>query len=301
MGIPLVIEDLKVRSLNVDLNEVTWRVANTMEDVLDYTFQLLRSESEMGPYDELSVPFEDRYLYVDRTVKIGHRYRRYHYKVRVKRKSDGAVKDFGPSSLSPDPDLISIELRKHMNLLFREFAGRRCWVLPIRTFGQRCQCWSTALSKTTRSGCRTCYGTGFARGYLHPVEMWISFDPSPKTEQQTQVGIQHQSNTTARAGYFPELKPRDLVIEGENKRWRVVSVSSPEHLRAPVLQEIQLHEIPRTDIEFGIELRIEQALKDLFISPARAFTNPQNLATYKDEEIPPLHILYPTTYGRLPT
>jgi hypothetical protein len=301
MGTPLKIEGLRVRSLNVDLMEVTWRAVNTLEDVLDYTFQVLRSESSMGPFDELTPPFEDRYLFIDNNIKLGHSYRKYFYTIRVTRKRDGESEDFGPATLEADPDLLSTEIRKHMNLLFREHAGRRCWVLPIRTFGQRCQCWSATLGKRSKSGCRTCYDTGFTRGYMHPIESWVQFDPSPKSEQQSPVGVQQQSNTTARMGYFPDLKPRDLIIESENRRWRVVSVSGTEHLRSVVHQELQLHEIPKTDVEYAIELQLQEALKDMFMSPARAYTNPQNMETFEREEIPSIMSLYPSTYGAIKT
>jgi len=301
MSVPLKIERLKVRSLNIDHNEVTWVVQSTTEDVLDYTFQVMRSESEMGPYELLAAPFEDRYIFLDNAIKVGHSFRRYYYQIRVTRKSDGASEDFGPSSLSPEPDLIAIELRKHMNLLFREFAGRRCWALPVRTFGQRCSCWSKALNKSTKSGCRACYDTGFTRGYMYPVESWVAFDPNAKAEQMSSVGKQQQENTTARMGYFPELKPLDLIIEPENVRWRVVSVSSPEHLRAGVLQELQLHKIPKTDVEYAIELQLDNALEDIFFSPARAYTNPQTLDAFEREEIPSIFSLYPSTYGKIKT
>ena len=301
MSVPLKIEGLRVRSLNVDLMEVTWRAENTMEDVLDYTFQILRSESPMGPFEALTGTFEDRYIFVDNNIKLGHAYRKYFYTVRVTRKRDGEREDFGPASLEADPDLLSVELRKHLNLLFREFAGRRCWVLPIRTFGQRCQCWSATLGKRTKSGCKVCFDTGFTRGYMHPIESWIQFDPNSKSEQQSAVGIQQQSNTTARMGYFPDLKPRDLIIESENRRWRVVAVSATEHLRATVHQELQLHEIPSTDVEYAIELQLQGALKDMFMSPARAYTNPQTLEAFEREEIPSIMSLYPSSYGEVKT
>ena len=127
---------------------------------------------------------------------------------------------------------------------------------------------------------------------MSPIESWIQIDPSPKTEQQTGVGSLQQSNTTMRMANYPPLKPRDLVIEPENRRWRVVQVNQTERLRAGVHQEVQLHEIPPGDIEFGIPLNLDNALRDLWLSPSRNFSNPHNLEAFEKDEIPRIFSLY---------
>ena len=297
---PILIEltKFRVRSLDVSYNEVSWEVVDTSEDILDYTFQILRSESPSGPYDTLTVPFSDRYFFIDNQLKNGHRWRKYFYLVRVMQLSSGDVKDFGPVTHEPDADILAIEFRRHMQLLFHEYAGRRMWALTRRTFGQRCECWDPVLMKRTRSGCRLCYDTSFVRGYMSPIEVYGQIDPSPKAEQPSNVGKQQQVNTSGRLGYYPPLKPDDLLIEAENRRWRVVTVSMTEQGRAPVHQEISVHEIPSTDIEFLVPLNMDTALKDLFISPARNFSNPTSLENFEQEEMPGVFSLYNNTVKR---
>lgn len=298
MSVFLEVKDFRIRSLDLDFHEVTWKIENTSEDVFDYTFQLLRSESPSGPFDELTAPFEDRYIFIDNVIQVANRWRKYYYLLRITKKSDDSTKDFGPVAKEPEADLIALELRRHMLLLFREFAGRRCWVLPSRTFGQRCECWNPTTQKVTRSGCVTCFNTGFVRGYMSPIETWVQMDPSPKANQHTNVGQQQQVNTTARCSYYPQLKPNDLLIEGENRRWKVVLVSGTEQGRAVVHQEVQLHEVPPKDIEFKVPLILDTALKDLWLNPSRNYSNPQNLEAFMSEEIPGIFSLYPTTYGK---
>jgi hypothetical protein len=285
------IGDLKVRSLDLDFHELSWKVTSS-GDVLDYTFQVLRSESPSGPFESISTEFQDRYVYIDNTLQNFHRWRTYYYLLRVKDTFSQDEQDFGPVSKEPDPDLITKEIRRHMQLLFQEFAGRRSWLLPIRTFGQRCECWNSRLQKQTRSGCVTCFDTGFVRGYLSPIEIWGQIDPSAKTEQNTNVGPIQQSNTTSRWGHYPAFKPNDLIIEPENRRWRIVSVSETQHNRARIIQEAQLHEVPPGDIEFKIPLKLEAALKDLWLSPSRNYSNPQNLQAFEDQEVPSIFSLY---------
>lgn len=292
MSVQLKVRELRVCSLDLDFHEVSWVIENTTQDVLDYTFQVLRSESPSGPFSPLSPPFEDRYLFIDNIIQVADRWRKYFYILRITNKTSSDFKDTDPVSKDPEPDLIALELRRHMQLLFQEFAGRRCWVLPVRTFGQRCGCWSESLQKRTRSGCRTCFDTGFVRGYLSPIESWIQMDPSPKVTQSTNIGKIQQSNTTMRMSNYPPLKPDDLVIEPENRRWRITKVSQTEHGRAGIHQEVELHEIPAKDIEFAIPLILDGALKDLWLNPARNYTNPQNLENFEQNEVPRIFSLY---------
>lgn len=316
MGLCIKIENLRVRSLTVANHEVSWEVASTSEDVLDYTFQVLRSEAAAGPWFALSPELQDRYFFIDNRVKTGNEYRQHHYVIRVKHRISGDIKDFGPASIGGEPDLHGTEIRKHINLVMREFVGRRCWVLPVRTFGQRCpNCYNATLKARVRSGCRTCFDTSFVRGYMSPIESFIQIDPNPKSNQQANTGELQQSNTTARMGFFPPLKPKDVIIEPENRRWRVVTVSSTQRLRAVIHQEIQLHEIPKSDSEYLIEIDLGTGtveiggcqelvalnLNDLFLAGSRNFTNPQNLANFEDEEIPSIYSLYPTTYPGVKT
>lgn len=295
------IDEIGVRSLDVDLFHITWKVRSTSEDLLDYTFQVLRSEGPGGPFDAISPEMDDRFSFVDNQILRSHDFRTWFYKIRIRAKQTGETREFGPADPGPDADLIAVELRKHMNLLFREFIGRRCWVFPVRTFGQRCGCWNATIQKRTQSHCHTCYDTGFVRGYMTPIESWISIDPDSKSEQNFNVGPTTQSNTTARMGFFPPLKPRDLVVEPENIRWRVMQVSGTEQVRAPVHQEFQIHKIPNSDIEYKIGFDPGDAISNLWLSPARNYTNPHSFEGFTDAEIPKVYSLYPSSYPPVKT
>ncbi len=270
------VQRLKVVSLDRDYFEVSWQLDGP-GDPLDYEFSVQRSESPMGPWDDISPAFRDRYLFLDMDVPQANRWRILYYRIKVTYLPTQDVRYSEPGDPGAEPDLIAMEIRKHMQLLFREYNGHRSWVLPVRTFGPRCKCWDKTLKKKTTSRCITCYDTGFLHGYHHPIESWIQYDPTANNNQQTNLGQIQQNNTTARMGYFPALKPNDLIIEPENRRWRVVTVSATEHGRTALLQELQLHEIPMTDIEFEIKLDIGSALRDMYINPEANYANPHNL------------------------
>lgn len=306
MSVDLIVTQFRANSLDATSMELRWAIADTGQDVLDYTFTVLRGESVEGPFEPITAGFKDRYAFVDKGIPAHHRWRQLHYLLRVVRDVSGDGVDFGPVRQEVEPDLVAVEIRSHMTLLFTEHAGRRCWVLPVRTFGTLCSCVNPVTKARKRSNCVSCYDTGFLRGYHHPIESYIQFDPSPKIDQVTNAGRIAPVNTTARVTYYPPLKPRDIIVEGENRRWRVNKVAGTEHSRAVIHQELELHEIPSSDIEFSIPL-IRDGIQELRSTPSRNYTNPQNLESVKGDTpilgfdaLPPLGQAVPSSGAGAP-
>jgi hypothetical protein len=291
----LPIDRLRVRSLDVDRREFTWEINDSQEDVYDYTFQVLRSESPEGLFDPITDTFEDRYIFVDSRVPSGDKYRQLWYKLRVVHKASGDVRDHGPVTQEAEPDLVAQFIRRSEMTLLTQVIGRLCWLFKLRTFGARCpSCWDTVSHKRTRANCLSCYDTGFLRGYHNPIEVWIQIDPPAKTKQNLPQQIGQMVSTTARTSFYPNINPGDLIVEAENKRWRITTVSTSERLRAPIKQEMQILQVANTDIEYRLPVNIDQALKDIQPSPPKMFTNPTDLNSYIDERVPHVFANYPT-------
>ena len=87
----ITITKLSVKSLDVDYLDVFWEIENTYDDPYDYTFTVERSESALGPFDQVSNPFSDRYRYRDVLINPFHRHRQYWYRIKVTKKSDSSV------------------------------------------------------------------------------------------------------------------------------------------------------------------------------------------------------------------
>ncbi len=297
----LPIEKLQVRSLDVDSNEVTWEVASpTHEDALDYTFQILRSESPEGPFEAITQAFEERYIFVDRRLPAGDKFRQIWYRLRVTHKATTEVVDFGPVTRQAEPDLIANYIRRMELTLFTQATGRLCWLFKRRSFGARCpSCWDSVTNKKLKSSCMTCYQTGFLRGYLNPIEVWVQIDPAAKAQQNNSQQVDQQTGTTARMSFYPNVVPGDVLVEAENKRWRVVKMTLSERLRSPIKQELVLIQINDTDIEYRLPIHLDEALRDIQPSPPRMYTNPTDLQNSIDERIPDIFANY-RTYPRDP-
>jgi hypothetical protein len=282
----LAFRDLRVRSLDLGTAELSWALGETTEDPFDYRIVVLRSESPEGPFERLGEARADATSFLDDQLQVAHRWRTYFYRLRLHHVPSGREAELGPVAKEPEADLVAVELRRHMNLLLREFTGRRAWLFPVRTAGPRCTCWNAPLAQRRRSGCVTCFDTGFLHGYLAPIETWVQMEPSPKGDRVLPTGPTQPVNTSARLGYYPSVKPRDLLVEGENRRWKVVEQRAVEHGRAAVFQEVLLHEVPPKDIEFAVPLQMDTVLRNLWLSPPRNFTNPTRLGAAGPEGDP---------------
>lgn len=270
------------QSFDLDHVDLFWEVKDyftnqpTDQMILAFDFQIFRSESPSGPWTAVSPKFQDQYYFRDACPPLLHKWRTLFYLLRVTDRRTDKTTDFGPTAQLPEPDLIALEIMRQEDVLFREFAGRKCWLYPVKTFGPKCICYDSVKGKRTRSNCLTCYDTGYLGGFFSPIECFIQIDPSPKGNQLTPLGEQQSNNVTARLISFPPMKPKDILIEAENRRWKVVTVAMTTRLRAVVHQELTLHEIPRGDVEYKLPVNVPD-LKNVAPSAERNFTNPQHV------------------------
>lgn len=282
----LNVTKITVQSFDLDHLDIFWEIDKVVgpsddsgrHEILDYQFFVLRSgDSATGPFDVVAGPLRDQYLIRDIQVSLIHKWREYYYKIRVVHVPSGETKEFGPAaSLTPAPDLIAAEIIRQEDVLFREFIGRKCWMFTKRTFGPLCSCYDQTLQRRTRSGHALCFDTGFLGGYLNPVEIFVQIDPHGKNSNATPMGETQPNDTAGRMISFPPANPGDILVETENRRWRVLGVTPTQRLRSTVRQELRLHEVPKGDIEFELPLNLSN-LQNLQPSAERNYTNPQNI------------------------
>lgn len=267
-----------VRSLSPDYLRVAWQFDTDQQSVFDLEMQVQRSESAEGPWTVVSGKFRDRYSFIDTSIPVGNKFRQLHYRLEARHIPTDSVKVYGPVTQEAMPDLIALELQRHFMLLYKEFSGRPCWLFPVRTFGPRCpSCWDKRTQTKTRSRCVTCFGTSYMHGYLSPILVYVDISPNANGQQVSSTGKQQQQNTTGELGWYPKVKPDDVLVEPENIRWRVISQAQTEQGRAPVSQQLQLHQLEAKDIEMELPLDASLVEQDLWLGPRRNFNNPHNL------------------------
>jgi hypothetical protein len=251
----ITLDNVKVNCRDLDYLSITWQVARTVEDLLSYTFQISRSEATEGPYEPITAEFSDRYEFRDYIAPRKHEWRLFHYKIKIKNVETGETFEYGPVTANARPPLDALEIMRLEEVLFREFVGRPCLLVPIRTFGQTCpQCYDSVTGRVTLSNCPMCYTTGYTGGYLNPTVIYLQIDPSARMQQSNPPMTQQHSMTTGRCSAATYIKPKDIVLEEGGRRWRVSAVSVTERLRFPVRQELQLTAIPIGDVEYGLDI-----------------------------------------------
>lgn len=272
----LQVTKLYARSFDLDHMDVFWEIENFNGNIRQYEFQVFRSESSFGPWEAISPPFEDQYYFRDPTPPAMHKFRTLYYQLRIRDKVTNETVEVGPTSQAGEPDLIALEINRQEDVLLREFVGRRTWVFPVRTFGAYCVCFDRVSGRRMNSNCLNCYGTGFLGGYLTPIECFVQFDPSGDQATPTSMRERQDGKTTARLISFPQLKPKDILIEAENVRWKVESVTPTMRLRSVVHQELVLKEVDKGDVEYKLPVNLSD-LRALEIAAERNFTNPQHV------------------------
>jgi len=276
----LEVSKIWVSSLDLDYFNLYWEIADTVEDHLLYSFYIERSESMAGPWTTIGGPFKDKWSFRDTQVNRRHRLRSYNYRLRIVEDATSNTAYSDVVLQKAETDLITVEIRRRMTVLFKEFVGRKAWLFPVRTFGTRCaDCWDETRQKVMKDRCQTCFGTGFAGGYMSPIEMLIQLDPESGADQATPSGEILDTTTTARMLALPPVKSKDLIIEAENIRWLVMNVSQTRKLRAVSHQQLQLHQVFPGDIAFKVPVKVDE--KNLDPSPGREFTNPQQVEELK--------------------
>ena len=284
----LKLENIKVRSFDLDYLDIFWEPVSG-EDPLDYTFQVLRSEAQFGPYVPVTSTFKDHYRFRDTTAKQKHPTRKWYYKLRVTSTTDGAVtrdypEDFG-ASLSALPPLDALEMARQFRLKLEEFKGRQVYLYPVRTFGPRCvRCWDTATQQKLRSSCPQCFDTAFTGGYHSPVRVSMEIVDTTENRQNADMALLHPKTGRGMLSNFPEVKKGDVVVEAENVRWRVTGpIMQKERLRYTFRQDFGLAIIPKDDVAFSLPVNVTAA--DIQPSPIREFTNPQSLDYFEYDRI----------------
>lgn len=233
---------------------VRWTLNDTTEDLSDYTFSILSSLSPNDGFAVLAADITDLEHQVananmfDSSVHV-------YFKIKIKNiVTSEEVTDPIMSSLIMTPrDNIADAIIYQERYLLENILGRAKAKLLIRKrCGTRCTvCWDADTREITKSNCTSCYSTGYAGGYMNPVDVPISFT-EPGYINKFDIGdirdIQ-QNVTQAWASNYPLILPQDVIVDSTNRRFRVVqSQPTTKDGNIYLRQILQLQLIPPTDV-----------------------------------------------------
>lgn len=276
----LELTNVRVRSFDILSLDIFWDEIPHFDDALNYSFTVLRSDNETSGYAPVSEPIIGRNHFKDTSISPRKsQYHRIYYRVLVTHRVSGETATFpdvGGVCLAARPNLYALEAARQERLRLREVDGRELLILKKRRTGQRCSvCYDRVLKRRLRSGCTTCFDTGFVGGFYPPILVYGQVTSTEDSTHKGKGGNTEIQNSGLRIANFPELDEGDLIIETENIRWRVGTVIRKIRLqRAVVKQQCPLHRIPNTDIEYKIPVNLDiDTLAQLEGSPHWGYTN----------------------------
>jgi len=251
----LELNSLKVDCWNLDYLSVSWSIKPTVEDVGMYTFSVYRSNSPEGPFSLIQGGLVNTFVFKDPSVNLKSRWRKYYYKVLVDPHNDPHYSPWiGPETKQDKPDVIAREIIRRNNILLKNFVGIDAQLYIRKTWGQRCCiCWDPIKQRKVKSSCEVCYNTSFVGGFFDPIPFKINFSPSPEMIRHANFEKQPDA-TNAWTTNYPQISPKDIIIEDGCKRWRVIQPSFTQKKRVKVHQVLQLTGVNHNDIEYKLPL-----------------------------------------------
>lgn len=295
-------KNIRVFTLDRDSLTVSWDIENTTESLSNYSIYVLRSQSEAGPFEIVSpaIAASSADSFRDTGVNLYSKFRSYFYRVRVKLSAGekDEFTDFGSSpiqdaiagksvgsvSLGALPDLEALEAIRRFDLAAKEYIGRKIIVLTRRTTGTRCSdCWDSLKRRKTRSDCKTCFSTGVVGGYYSPKQTYAVKPPIQIASQLSSLFELEVTDCVMWISSTPRVKPRDLVIDADGKRWRVVAIRRSEKLWSLTRQTVQLREISKDQVDYDVPIS-SWDVSQLTSSPLRQFIRANDIDSFRRAE-----------------
>lgn len=266
------------RSFDIDSLTIFWEIEDVSltDDIYAYEFSLLKCESPAGPYDLVYGPFKNIFLFRDSVHPENHKNRTIFYKLQIKDSRSGQITEWGPTAQLPEPNLEALEMIRLEDVLFRNFIGRKFYLLPRKTFGARCICFNKIMQRQEIANCKTCFGVGYVGGWNTPISFYAQKDPKAKQLQLTPTINHTPSLITMRTISYPPINPGDLVVDSENHRSIVISSTPTQRLGADIHQEVVIKELLKGSIEYLVPIKDDIKKIDQ-ISDRRLFENPMTL------------------------
>lgn len=218
---------------------VTWTIEPIRTGASEITFHVERSLTpDFSDTDNIETVSEDIscvaeqtvYEFLDITVNLQSFWRQYHYRIKVSDTSPTRTLYSEVKTWESNPKTFEVDIIARNDWLLMYETGTPCFALVERTAGgDHCQsCYNPSLSRSTKSNCDICYGTGRERPYFQPILTYIDFNPSPKVTEIAQLGEIQQGQADVWWSAYPKLKPGDLLVEVvSNIRWRIATRVTP--------------------------------------------------------------------------
>lgn len=147
---------------------------------------------------------------------------------------------------------VFAEFRRRKQLLL-DLNGERVTVLVRRLGGRRCpDCFSGQFESPAKADCRTCWGTGWDRGYEALTDVPMRISSIEEALKLQPPGLVFASNPKGWSVGFPLLRQGDVVVRPmAGKRYGVQKVDLTVHQGILTGQDFDLVDFEPSDPIYG--------------------------------------------------
>jgi len=224
----ITVRTLSVVPIKPEKILLKWEFVPTLEDFRAYSFELQRSSSPESEFETI-YRFEDDVQHVD-SIEYKRLWNSLYYRIVTTHKESGKKVISSGHTFGYAPNLEALEIIRRNDILLRN--KRHGIGVPIAIFirkheGPRCECWDMDKKRARTSNCDDCFGTGFYNGFYPPIVTWANLTPDNKTNPLPQWGETEPNDTRLFISNYPEVAPKDVIIEPSLMRlWMVESIET---------------------------------------------------------------------------
>lgn len=239
---------------------IEFEINNTMEDINEYQFDILRSDAYNGKYEVVASDVKN-FCFKDYSVNLINPTIEYFYKIRIIDKVTNEISESDVKKLTLKSDDNYITYLNYINNKYLNdvIADDKLKLLKRKRFGTYCECYDDVREKSSKANCTMCYGTKFTGGYFPPIDISVNYLNSPNLSEEldvkgiSQVGTPVQFWTTS----FPIIHQGDIIVLPDNSRCKVVSWANSEKNNVSLRQMVTIQKIPESDVIYKYPIEEE--------------------------------------------
>lgn len=238
---------------SVEFQRLSWVIKPTTEDISEYYFGILRSNSPEGSFSLVKDQLQDLFHYEDFEINQHNDHRLFYYKIRITNPDGTDFADYGPYYISVDPDNIALEMIRKKNVALNNGStpAVNIKIFVRKTWGTYCNCFDRIKKRKTISNCPSCYNTNYVGGYFTPIDGRAFFNITQK--QIENIGFEYKPDRQLmETANYPLLTPGDIIRHEASGNYRVNSVRATRRGTYIISQFVQMENINSNDIEYEL-------------------------------------------------
>lgn len=241
--------------MSVEFINISFTIEDTVEDLTNYRFDLLRATHSEGPFQIVLSDIKN-FECNDYTVNLRNQEIMYFFKIRaVNFKEDKELISDTFSTPIAEQDNYSFFFDEMYSQYLDIIGNADVYLLKRMRTGQRCDCYDDIRGSRMGDKCTSCFGTGYKGGFYQPIKMRVNYMNVPiSTEDMTPGGsFEGKSNVQFWTTSYPAIQESDIIVDSQTGMRSIVASCQPSYKNGyTIRQTVQIASIPETSIIYKI-------------------------------------------------